>query len=79
MVLIGILYWFTLDKKIYTKILSKNFILFLKEFEMRYIMMDYSYKEKEDKMIEIFEYLYNTVSFALYDLEEIEVPFAYDY
>ena len=46
---------------------------------MRYIMRNYSNKEKEDKMIEIFEYLYNTVSFDLYDLEEIEDPLAYDY
>ena len=42
-------------------------------------MRDYSNKEKEHKIIEIFEYLYNTISFVLYDLEEIEDPFAYDY
>ena len=74
--------WGTLKdniRKIYTKIPSKNFILYLKEAEMRYIMRDYSNKEKEHKIIEIFEYLYNTVSFDLYDLEEIEDPFAYDY
>ena len=46
---------------------------------MRYIMRDYSNKEKEHKIIEIFEYLYNTISFVLYDLDEIEDPFSYDY
>ena len=46
---------------------------------MRYIMRDFSNKEKENKLIEIFEYLYNTVNYELYDLDEIEDPFAYDY
>ena len=66
-------------RKVYTKIPSKNFILFLCEAEMRYIMRDLTNKEKEQKILEIFEYLYNTVNFELYDLDELEDAFAYDY
>ena len=66
-------------RKVYTKIPSKNFILFLREAEMCYIMRDLTYKEKEKKNLEISEYLYNTVNFDLYDLEELEDVFAYDY
>ena len=66
-------------KKVYTKNSSKNFILFLREAEMRYIMRDLTNKEKEKIILEIFEYLYNTVNFNLYDLEELEDAFAYDY
>ncbi len=46
---------------------------------MHYIMRDLTNKEKEKKILEIFEYLYNTVNFELYDLDELEDPFAYDY
>ena len=46
---------------------------------MHYIMRDYSNKEKENELIEIIEYLYNTVNYELYDFEKIEEPFAYDY
>ena len=46
---------------------------------MCYIMRDLTYKEKEKKNLEISEYLYNTVNFDLYDLEELEDVFAYDY
>jgi len=63
-------------RKVYTKITSKNFILFLHEAEMGYIMRDLTNKKK---ILEIFEYLYNTVNFELYDLDELEDPFAYDY
>ena len=66
-------------RKVYIKIPSKNFILFLLEEEMRYIMRDLTNKEKEKKILEIFEYLYNTVNFDLYDLEKLEDAFAYDY
>ena len=66
-------------RKVYTKIPTKNFILFLREAEMRYIMRDLTNKEKEKKILEIFEYLYNTINFELYDLDELEDAFAYDY
>ena len=66
-------------RKVYTKITSKNFILFLPEAEMCYIMRDLTNKEKEKKILEIFEYLYNTVNFDLYDLGEFEDAFASDY
>lgn len=75
-------FWGTLKdyiRKMYTKIPSKNFILYLPEAEIPYIMRDYSIKEKENKLIEIFEYLYNIVNYELYDLDEIEEPYAYDY
>lgn len=57
----------------------KKFLLYLPEAKMPYIMRDYSIKEKENKLIEIFEYLYNIVNYELYDLDEIEEPYAYDY
>ena len=36
-------------------------------------------KEKEKKFIEIREYLFNTVNFELYDMEELMDSNAYEY
>lgn len=70
--------WGTLKdniKKIYYNTFEKFYIIFKGGWNPIYIMNYYSNKEKENKLIGIFEYLYNTVNFDLYDLEEIEDPF----
>ena len=46
---------------------------------MHFIMRDLINKEKENKILELIEYLYNTVNFELYDLDELKDVFAYDY
>ena len=46
---------------------------------MRYIMRKMTNTEKEEKFIEIMEYLFITVNFELYDIEELMDSNAYDY
>ena len=46
---------------------------------MRYIMRTMTNTEKEEKFIEIMEYLFITVNFELYDIEELMDSNAYDY
>ena len=46
---------------------------------MRYIMRTMTNTEKEEKFIEIMEYLFTTVNFELYDIEELMDSNAYDY
>ena len=58
-------------KKLYSNIPHNNFLLFLREAELLYIMSSLTNKEKEDKLIEIFQYLYNSCDFDLYELDEL--------
>ena len=46
---------------------------------MRYIMRTMTNTEKEEKFIEIMEYIFITVNFELYDIEELMDSNAYDY
>ena len=46
---------------------------------MRYIMSNLTNKKKEEKFIEIMEYLFNTINFELYDMEELMDSNAYEY
>ena len=46
---------------------------------MRYILRTMTNTEKEEKFIEIIEYLFITVNFELYDIEELMDSNAYDY
>ena len=46
---------------------------------MRHNMSNLTNKEKEEKFIEIMEYLFNKVNFELYDMEELMDSNAYDY
>ena len=46
---------------------------------MRYIMSKMTNSEKEEKFIEIMEYLFTTVNFELYDIEELIDSNNYDY
>ena len=46
---------------------------------MRYIMSKMTNSEKEEKFIEIMEYIFITVNFELYDIEELMDSNAYDY
>ena len=46
---------------------------------MRYIMSKMTNSEKEEKFIEIMEYLFTTVNFELYDIEELIDSNTYDY
>ena len=74
--------WSTLKgyiKRIYNKIPSKNFILFLRESELRYIFSKLDNKEKEDKIIEIFKYLNDSSEFDLYTIEELNDNNNYDW
>lgn len=66
--------WGTLKQKItkiYGKIPDDNFILFLREAEFRYILAKLDKKDKEEKNRDVFQYLYNSTSYELYDLEEL--------
>ena len=46
---------------------------------MSYIMDKFTNKEKEDKLIEIFENLYNNCDFDLYDMDALADNVAYNY
>ena len=46
---------------------------------MKYIMSKLTNSEIEVKFCEIMEYLFNTVNFELYDMEELMDSDAYDY
>ena len=49
-----------------------NFILFLREAEFRYKLNSLeNYEDKEKKIIDIFEYLDNTVNYEFYDMDEL--------
>lgn len=66
--------WSTLQsyiKRIYNIIPDENFILFLREEEMRYRFKNKSNKDIEIEFKEIMEYLFNSEDFELYDLEEL--------
>ena len=57
---------------------TNNFILFLREAEFRYILSKLDDDAKEKKIIDVFEYLYNTVNFNFYDLDELNDNNDYD-
>lgn len=66
--------WSTLQsyiKRIYNIIPDENFILFLREAEMRYRFSNKSNKDIEIEFKEIMEYLFNSADFELYNLEEL--------
>lgn len=66
--------WGTLKswiERIYRVIPEDNFVLYLREAELRYILSKLTIKEKEEKIIEIFNYLYNSSDFDLYDDKEL--------
>ena len=42
-------------------------------------MSNLTNKKKEEKFIEIMEYLFNTINFELYDMEELMDSNAYEY
>jgi transposase-like protein len=54
-------------KRIYGAIPGINFILYLREAEFRFMLSKYSNSEKENKIIEIFKYMYNSSDYELYD------------
>jgi len=58
--------------KVYAKIPNGNFIHYLSEVEIRYIFSNFTNEEKETKIREIFKYLYITVKYDFYYLEELE-------
>ena len=73
--------WGTLKQKItklYGKIPDDNFILFLRETEFRYVLDKLDEKDKEEKIREVFQYLYNSASYELYDIEELLANDNYD-
>ena len=70
--------WGTI-KRIYDAIPGKNFILYLREAEFRFMLSKYSNSEKENKIIEIFVYLYNSSDYELYDDDELLDNNNYDY
>jgi hypothetical protein len=57
---------------------TNNFIFFLREAEFRYILSKLDDDAKEKKIIDIFEYLYNTVNSNFYDLDELNDNNDYD-
>lgn len=74
--------WSTLQsyiKRIYNIIPDENFILFLREAEMRYRFRNKSNKDIEIEFKEIMEYLFNSADFELYDLEELINNDNYDF
>ena len=66
-------------KRIYGAIPGKNFILYLREAEFRFMLSKYSNSEKENKIIEIFKYMYNSSDYELYDDDELLDNNNYDY
>ena len=66
-------------KRIYNIIPDINFVLFLREAELRYIFKNLNNKQIEDKIKEIMEHLYNIVDFELYELDELEENNNYDF
>ena len=54
-------------KKTYNYIPCKNFIFYLREAEFRYMIHDLNPDETEIRIIEVFEYLYDSSEFELYD------------
>ena len=58
-------------KKIYNYIPDENFILFLREAEFRFNIGQLNNSEKEEKIIEVFQYLYNSSAYELYDDDEL--------
>ena len=42
---------------------TDNFVLYLKEAEFRYILSSLNSQEKENKIKEVFEYVYNTCNY----------------
>lgn len=66
-------------KRIYGYIPADNFILFLREVEFRFILSKLSPQEKEEKIIEMFKYLYDTVEYELYDNEDLMDNNNYDF
>ena len=74
--------WSTLQsyiKGIYNIIPANNFILFLREAELRYIFRNKTTLEIEKEIKEIMLYLYNSCEFDLYSLDELESSDNYDY
>ena len=65
--------------RIYNKITDSNFILFLREAELKYRLRDKSYIEKETELKEIFKYVYESCDYQLYTLEELSDNNNYDY
>ena len=67
--------WGTLKSiinKIYNCVPCDNFILFLREAEFRYKLNRLAnYEDKEKKIIDVLEYLYNTVNYEFYDMDEL--------
>ena len=66
-------------KRIYNIIPDDNFILFLRESELRYNFWKKNSLEIENEIKEIMLYLYNSAEFDLYSLEELEANDNYDY
>ena len=58
-------------KRIYGVIPDSNLSLYLRDAEIRYMLSKLTIKEKEDKIIEIFKYLYKSSEFELYDDNEL--------
>ena len=66
--------WGTLKdniKRVYGHIPNENFILFLREAEFRYKLRKLNNEEKEKEVIEVFQYIYNSCNFELYDIDEL--------
>ena len=51
----------------------------MREAEIGYIIRNLKPGEKEKKIIETFEYLYNTVNYNFYELDELEDNNDYDF
>ena len=64
--------WGTLKQKIksiYNSIPSTNFILYLREAEIRYIHSKLNSGKKEKYIMDLLEYLYNTCDYKFYDIK----------
>ena len=64
--------WGTLKQKIksiYNSIPSTNFILYLREAEIRYILSKLNSGKKEKYIMDLLEYLYNTCDYKFYDIK----------
>ncbi len=57
---------------------TDSFILFLREAEFPYILSKLDDDAKEKKIIDVFEYLYNTVNFNFNELDELNDNNDYD-
>ena len=65
--------------RIYNKLPDSNFILFLRDAELRYLLRYKSYIEKETELKEIFKYVFESIDYQLYALEELSDNNNYDY